>query len=394
MIIKNLFTSESVGVGHPDKLCDQISDAVLDAYLRQDTNARVAVETMASGKLIVVSGEITSTANVDIEKIVKDVFQRANQWNDEIQILINIQKQSPDIAQGVDLSNGEIGAGDQGIMFGFATNETAEYMPLALTLSHAILKEIENYRTNEVDLNQETQKFHQQIKSDMKSQVTVDYSGSKPIIDTVLVSVQHLDFANDNEEQEFKNFISYKIIKVVLNKYSFEQAKRILINPTGKFVIGGIVGDTGLTGRKIIMDTYGGAAKHGGGAFSGKDSTKVDRSAAYACRWIAKNLVAAGILPKVEIQVSYAIGIAEPTSIYVDTFGYGDNQYLQNIIQVINDVFDLRPSKIIQALELRKPIFEQTATFGHFGRNDLDLPWERLNKVEEIKTKFNQLMVK
>lgn len=394
MIIKNLFTSESVGVGHPDKLCDQISDAVLDAYLTQDTNARVAVETMASGKLIVVSGEITSTANVDIAKIVKDVFQRANQWNDEIQILINIQKQSPDIAQGVDLSNGEIGAGDQGIMFGFATNETAEYMPLALTLSHAILKEIENYRINEIDLNQENQKFHQQIKSDMKSQVTVDYSGSKPIIDTVLVSVQHLDFANDNEEQEFKNFISNKIIKVVLNKYGFEQAKRILINPTGKFVIGGIVGDTGLTGRKIIMDTYGGAAKHGGGAFSGKDSTKVDRSAAYACRWIAKNLVAAGILPKVEIQVSYAIGIAEPTSIYVDTFGYGDNQYLQNIIQVINDVFDLRPSKIIQALELRKPIFEQTATFGHFGRNDLDLPWERLNKVEEIKTKFNQLMVK
>ncbi|WP_036437920.1 methionine adenosyltransferase [Mycoplasmopsis gallinarum] len=394
MIIKNLFTSESVGVGHPDKLCDQISDAVLDAYLTQDINARVAVETMASGKLIVVSGEITSTANVDIEKIVKDVFQRANQWNDEIQILINIQKQSPDIAQGVDLSNGEIGAGDQGIMFGFATNETAEYMPLALTLSHAILKEIENYRINEADLNQENQKFHQQIKSDMKSQVTVDYSGSKPIIDTVLVSVQHLDFANDNEEQEFKNFISNKIIKVVLNKYGFEQAKRILINPTGKFVIGGIVGDTGLTGRKIIMDTYGGAAKHGGGAFSGKDSTKVDRSAAYACRWIAKNLVAAGILPKVEIQVSYAIGIAEPTSIYVDTFGYGDNQYLQNIIQVINDVFDLRPSRIIQALELRKPIFEQTATFGHFGRNDLDLPWERLNKVEEIKTKFNQLMVK
>ncbi|MGY5139237.1 methionine adenosyltransferase [Mycoplasmopsis gallinarum] len=394
MIIKNLFTSESVGVGHPDKLCDQISDAVLDAYLTQDINARVAVETMASGKLIVVSGEITSTANVDIEKIVKDVFQRANQWNDEIQILINIQKQSPDIAQGVDLSNGEIGAGDQGIMFGFATNETAEYMPLALTLSHAILKEIENYRINQADLNQENQKFHQQIKSDMKSQVTVDYSGSKPIIDTVLVSVQHLDFANDNEEQEFKNFISNKIIKVVLNKYGFEQAKRILINPTGKFVIGGIVGDTGLTGRKIIMDTYGGAAKHGGGAFSGKDSTKVDRSAAYACRWIAKNLVAAGILPKVEIQVSYAIGIAEPTSIYVDTFGYGDNQYLQNIIQVINDVFDLRPSKIIQALELRKPIFEQTATFGHFGRNDLDLPWERLNKVEEIKTKFNQLMVK
>ncbi|OAB49109.1 methionine adenosyltransferase [Mycoplasmopsis gallinarum] len=394
MIIKNLFTSESVGVGHPDKLCDQISDAVLDAYLTQDTNARVAVETMASGKLIVVSGEITSTANVDIEKIVKNVFQRANQWNDEIQILINIQKQSPDIAQGVDLSNGEIGAGDQGIMFGFATNETAEYMPLALTLSHAILKEIENYRINEADLNQENQKFHQQIKSDMKSQVTVDYSGSKPIIDTVLVSVQHLDFINDNEEQEFKNFISNKIIKVVLNKYGFEQAKRILINPTGKFVIGGIVGDTGLTGRKIIMDTYGGAAKHGGGAFSGKDSTKVDRSAAYACRWIAKNLVAAGILPKVEIQVSYAIGIAEPTSIYVDTFGYGDNKYLQNIIQVINDVFDLRPSKIIQALELRKPIFEQTATFGHFGRNDLDLPWERLNKVEEIKTKFNQLMVK
>ncbi|VEU78283.1 methionine adenosyltransferase [Mycoplasmopsis columbinasalis] len=385
---KILFTSESVGRGHPDKICDQISDAILDEFLKQDPHARVAIETMATGKMYVIGGEVASTVQVDYLKVAEKVVKQVGlNWDTQAQlensknclpIAINVVKeQSPDISQGVLQKDGEIGAGDQGIMFGYATNETKEYMPLAITLAHKILCLAEELRANN--------KF-KWARSDMKSQVTVDYTDSKhPKIDTVLVSIQHTE---DFVEQEFKDFIKTEIIAKVLQEYGFGLPERILINPTGRFVIGGSEGDCGLTGRKIIVDTYGGAARHGGGAFSGKDATKVDRSAAYAARWIAKNIVATGIVPKLELQISYAIGVAKPTSIAINTFGLVSSEVDEKILSAIDQFFDLRPAAIIRELDLRKPIYGKTAYFGHFGRDDLDLPWERLNKVSELKAFF------
>lgn len=373
MKYKKLFTSESVGQGHPDKVCDQISDSILDAYLSQDPKSKVAIETMASGNIVLVGGEVSSAASVDARKIAKNILEKLGYWNDSINLITDIKQQSSDIAQGVDLANDNIGAGDQGIMFGYATSETPSFMPLAITLAHELVKLADKLR--------QSGEF-KWAKADMKSQVTLDYSDpDQTKVDTVLLSIQH---AQEFDEVEFKDFIKNKIIKVVLAKYGFEQAKNILINPTGRFVIGGPIGDTGLTGRKIIVDTYGGASRHGGGAFSGKDCTKVDRSAAYACRWIAKNLVAARVADRVEIQVSYAIGVAEPVSISVYTFGT-EKIDRELIIEAVREIFDLRPASIIKELGLRRPIYAQTSYFGHFGRDDLDLPWERLDKVEKIK---------
>ncbi|WP_406616711.1 methionine adenosyltransferase [Mycoplasmopsis adleri] len=372
---KFLFTSESVGQGHPDKICDQISDAILDAYLKQDPYSRTAIETMASGNTIYITGEVASNATVDPKAIaIKTIKQIDEDYNKtDIKVICDLKKQSQDIAQGVILNEDEIGAGDQGIMFGYATNETPEYMPLAITLAHAIAK-----KANELRLNGQ----FKHAKSDMKSQVTIDYSDLKHTkVDTILFSCQHDENFN---EKEFKEFIKNNIFKAVLDKYHLEMPKHILINPTGRFVIGGIVGDTGLTGRKIIVDTYGGTAHHGGGAFSGKDATKVDRSAAYAARWITKNLVAAGVADKMEMQISYAIGVAKPISIMIETYGT-EKIAKDKIIEAIDALFDLRPRAIIHELNLRCPIYEKTAYFGHFGRDDLDLPWEKLNMVDKIK---------
>ncbi|AIA29393.1 S-adenosylmethionine synthetase [Mycoplasmopsis californica] len=373
MEYKKLFTSESVGQGHPDKVCDQISDTILDAYLVQDKYSRVAVETMASGKTLFISGEVSSTVTVDSSKIAENILKKLGYFTDELKIIVDIKQQSPDISQGVDLGDEEIGAGDQGIMFGYATNETPNFMPLAHTLAQELVKKADKLR--------QSGEF-KWAKADMKSQVTVDYTNpEKTTIDTVLLSIQHDENFN---ELEFKNFIKKFIITPVLAEYGFDKANKILINPTGRFVIGGPIGDTGLTGRKIIVDTYGGAARHGGGAFSGKDYTKVDRSAAYACRWIAKNLVASRLADRVEIQVSYAIGVAEPVSVSVYTFGT-EKVERQLIEEVVWKLFDLRPYEIIKNLKLRDIKYAPTSYFGHFGRQDLDLPWERLNKVEEIK---------
>lgn len=373
---KLLFTSESVGQGHPDKICDQISDAILDAYLKIDPYSRCAIETMASGNEIFIVGEVSSKALIDAKEIAKKTIEDIDDdyKNKSIKIYVNLKQQSSDIAQGVELENGEIGAGDQGIMFGYATNETKTYMPLAITLAHEICKLANNLRLN---------KEFKWAKSDMKSQVTIDLSNpNRDKVETILFSCQH---SENYDEKEFKNFIINRIIRPILDDYDLEMPKNIYINPTGRFVIGGIVGDAGLTGRKIIVDTYGGTAHHGGGAFSGKDATKVDRSAAYMCRYIAKNLVAANIADKVEIQVSYAIGIAKPISIFVDTYNTEkiDKKY---ILEIVDKVFDLKPSSIIKNLNLKNPIFAQTAYFGHFGREDLNLPWEKTDKVAQIKS--------
>ncbi|MGY6172365.1 methionine adenosyltransferase [Candidatus Mycoplasma pogonae] len=369
---KKLFTSESVGRGHPDKICDQISDAILDAILAKDPEARVACEVFASNHLIVIGGEITTVSKVDVIAVAWEVLESLGYKKGDFEIIPNINHQSPDISQGIVLEDGQIGAGDQGIMFGYATNETPEYMPLPIVLAHALAKEAETLRSK---------KQFPYAKADMKTQVTIDYTNAKPQIHTVLMSVQHDESYN---EAEFKDFIKNNIIYKIAEKYNLNKNFRVLINPTGKFVIGGPIGDAGLTGRKIIVDTYGGAAKHGGGAFSGKDATKVDRSAAYAARWVAKNLVAAGVADRLEIQLSYAIGWPEPISIAVDTFDTGKISD-ECILEIINHVFNLTPKGIIETLELKKPIYKHTAYFGHFGRNDLDLPWERLNKVDEIK---------
>ncbi|CCP24471.1 methionine adenosyltransferase [Mycoplasmopsis cynos] len=376
--MKKLFTSESVGKGHPDKLCDQISDAILDAYLTLDPSAKVAIETMASGHNIFIAGEVKSTANIYVIEIAINILKSLNYFTTQTSIITDIRKQSSDITMGVELENYEIGAGDQGIMFGYATNETDTYMPLAITLAHELVKKAETLRANG--------KF-KWAKADMKTQVTVDYSDpNQTKIDTVLMSVQH---STKYVENEFKNYIKNEIILPTLNEYNLSEPDKILINPTGQFTIGGPIGDTGLTGRKIIVDTYGGASRHGGGAFSGKDATKVDRSAAYAARWVAKNLVAAGVADRLEIQLSYAIGIAQPVSVMVETFGTEkiDNQ---TILSIIDEVFDLTPKGIIDVLELRKPIYAKTSYFGHFGRKDVEFPWEKLNRVEQIKTFINQ----
>ncbi|MGZ9414186.1 methionine adenosyltransferase [Mycoplasma sp. 5370] len=370
---KKLFTSESVGKGHPDKICDQISDGVLDAILKKDPDARVACEVMASNRLIIIGGEITTKTYVDVVKVAWNTVKKLGYSESDFTIVSNVNSQSPDINQGVDKKDGEIGAGDQGIMFGYATDETPEFMPLAITLAHALVKRAEELRVSH--------KF-KWAKSDMKSQVTIDYTDEKNIrIDTILMSIQH---DANYDENAFKSFIKEEIMLFISNKYNLNNDYKILINPTGKFTIGGPIGDAGLTGRKIIVDTYGGAAKHGGGAFSGKDYTKVDRSAAYAARWVAKNLVAAKVAKKIEIQLSYAIGISKPISINVNTFNTS-NYSDEFILEIIDKTFNLTPAGIINDLNLKQPIYQQTASFGHFGRNDLDLPWERLNKVNEIE---------
>ncbi|EIE40640.1 S-adenosylmethionine synthetase [Mycoplasmopsis canis UFG4] len=377
--MKKLFTSESVGKGHPDKLCDQISDSILDAYLTLDPASKVAIETMASGHNIFIAGEVQSNADIYVIEIAINILKSLGYFTSQTSIVTDIRKQSADIALGVNLENDEIGAGDQGIMFGYATNETKQFMPLAITLAHELVKRAENLRSNGA---------FQWAKADMKSQVTLDYTNeSKTEVDTVLMSIQH---SAKYDEKEFKSFIKNEIILPTLREYNLDEPKKILINPTGKFIIGGPIGDTGLTGRKIIVDTYGGASRHGGGAFSGKDATKVDRSAAYAARWVAKNLVAAELADRIEIQLSYAIGVAKPVSILIETFG--TEKVDKNIIeQVVTEIFDLTPKGIIRDLDLRKPVFAKTSYFGHFGRTDVEFSWEKLNKVDEIKSRVLEL---
>lgn len=374
-MIKNIFTSESVGKGHPDKICDQIADQILDKILEQDPDARSAIEVMASNRLIVIGGELSTSAYVDVVEQAWNVLLDLGYTYDDFSILSNVHAQSSDISQSVDKTNTtEIGAGDQGIMFGYATDETKTYMPLAIQVAHELVKTAEALRLNQTIKT---------IKSDMKSQVSIDYANpDKPQIDTVLMSIQHQD---QIDEKAFKEQILNLVIQPTINKYFPNQNNyQVYINPSGRFVIGGPIGDTGLTGRKIIVDTYGGASKHGGGAFSGKDYTKVDRSAAYAARWVAKNLVASGIAKKIEIQLSYGIGLTKPISIDVNTFNTSKYES-KKIIEIINQVFDLSPKGIIEALDLKRPIYYQTSFYGHFGRDDLDLPWEKLNKVDAIK---------
>lgn len=380
---KILFTSESVSEGHPDKVCDQISDAILDECLKQDKLSRVACECLASEQFLVISGEITTNAKFDYKevakKVINDIGYNKEEYgfsSDDIHYDIKIKKQSNDISQGI--ARGKVeeqGAGDQGIMFGYATNETKGYMPLAISIAHKLVR----YATN---LRKEG-KF-KYARPDMKSQVTIDYTNpNEPKIDTVLMSVQHDDNFN---EVEFKSYIYNEIMKKVVESFGFKDDFRYLINPTGRFVVGGPKGDVGLTGRKIIVDTYGGSARHGGGAFSGKDPSKVDRTAAYYARYIAKNLVAAGVADRLEVQLAYAIGVAEPVSISISTFKtshYSD----EIILDVINKFFDCRPGKIIEQFSLLEPAFNyrDISNYGHFGRNDLNLPWEKLDKVEDIK---------
>ena len=383
----HLFTSESVSCGHPDKLCDHISDAVLDACLKEDKYSRVACECYATTNLVIIGGEITTKANVDYEKIAREVIKEIG-YDDikkgldyktcEIKVLVKTQ--SPDIAMGVNRSDdlSVLGAGDQGIMFGYATNETEAYMPLAIFLSHRLVELATELRKNGE---------FKWARPDMKSQVTIDYTDiSNPRIHTILMSIQHDD---DFVEEEFKKYIKENIMDKVVEKYGFNLDYNYLINPTGRFVIGGPEGDVGLTGRKIIVDTYGGSAKHGGGAFSGKDYTKVDRSAAYALRHIAKNVVASGLADKCEIQIAYAIGKCEPISIMVDTFNtnHVDNDV---ILAAIKENFDLTPAGIINRLDLTTPRYSKLASHGHFGRLDLDLPWERLDYVDVLKTYLNK----
>ena len=371
---RNLFTSEAVSIGHPDHVCDMISDSVLDSCLREDKNARVACETMAKDDFIVLSGEISTTANINVEQIVKDTIKKIG-YTYTPRVLNLLSKQSPDIAQGVDVG----GAGDQGIMFGYANTETPEYMPLAITMAHDLVKLA-------TQLRQEG-KFRF-AGPDMKSQVTLEYvEGETTKVDTMLMSIQHME---DYNETEFKTFIQEEIMKKIAQKYNLNTDFKILINPTGKFVIGGPEGDAGLTGRKIIVDTYGGYAPHGGGAFSGKDPTKVDRSAAYMARYLAKNIVASGIAKECLIQLSYAIGVAQPISIYVDC--KGTNQVEEDkIIKAIYDHFDLSPKGIIDKLQLRNPIYSETCNGGHFGRkyldssNKIECSWEKIDSVNIFK---------
>ena len=382
MLEKVLFTSESVSEGHPDKIADQISDAVLDAALAVDPMSRVACEVFTTTNTVIVGGEITTKANLDYEKIARDTLIEIGYTNDEwgidahtcnVQVLVHTQ--SPDIAMGVDESSDtkDVGAGDQGIMFGFATNETKNYMPLAIEMAHALVKRATEHRKSGA---------FKWARPDMKSQVTIDYTdASNPKIDTVLMSIQHEE---SFDEAEFKDYVQNEIMFAVAKEFGMNTNFRVLINPTGRFVVGGPHGDAGLTGRKIIVDTYGGAARHGGGAFSGKDCTKVDRSAAYAARYVAKNIVAAGLADKCEIQLSYAIGVSEPISIAVETFGT-EKVEKQAITRAIREQFDLSPNGIINMLDLRKPQYKQVAAYGHFGRGELDVPWERLNKVNELK---------
>lgn len=387
---KLLFTSESVTEGHPDKICDQISDAILDALLAQDPMSRVACETAITTGLVLVMGEVTTKAQVDFQNIVRNTINEIG-YDDSDKgfdantcgVIVSLDKQSPDIAMGVDkaleakLTDSQIeaiGAGDQGMMFGYATNETDEYMPYPIYLAHRLSHQLSKVRKDG------TLPY---LRPDGKSQVTVEYNkAGEPIrIDAVVISSQH---SEDVSWEQIKKDIREKVIDPILPAELLDEDTKFYINPTGRFVIGGPNGDSGLTGRKIIVDTYGGWARHGGGAFSGKDCTKVDRSAAYAARYVAKNLVAAGLCDKAEIQLSYAIGVASPTSIRIDTFGTGKLPE-DKLVDIIRDNFDLRPAGIIQMLDLRRPIYKATAAYGHFGRSNLDLPWEKTDKAEELK---------
>jgi len=393
MMQKRLFTSESVTEGHPDKICDQISDAVLDALLEQDPMSRVACETAITTGLVLVMGEITTEGYVDIQKIVRDTIREIGYDRSEYGfdantcgVIVALDEQSKDIAMGVDqaleikehtMTDEEmdaIGAGDQGMMFGYASNETEELMPYPISLAHKLTKQLTKVRKDGT-INY--------LRPDGKSQVTVEYDeNGKPVhLNAVVLSTQH--DAEVSQEQLHKDIKKY-VFDVILPKDLVDEKTKFFINPTGRFVIGGPNGDSGLTGRKIIVDTYGGYARHGGGAFSGKDCTKVDRSASYAARYVAKNIVAAGLADKCEIQLSYAIGVAEPTSVMIDTFGTSQLPE-EELVTIVRAHFDLRPAGIIKMLDLRRPIYKQTAAYGHFGRNDLDLPWEKTDKVEALK---------
>ncbi|WP_172189988.1 methionine adenosyltransferase [Lentilactobacillus kribbianus] len=392
---RHLFTSESVSEGHPDKIADQISDAILDAILAKDPDARVACETSVTTGLVLVFGEISTTAYVDIQKVVRDTIKSIgyvdNKFGfdgDTSAVLVAIDEQSPDIAQGVDdaleMKEGaedpldQIGAGDQGLMFGYAINETPELMPLPISLSHHLMQRIAKVRKDgELDY----------LGPDAKAEVTVEYDDNgKPLrVDTVVLSTQHLpEVSLDQIRQDVRT----KVINEVIPTELLDDKTKYFINPTGRFVIGGPQGDAGLTGRKIIVDTYGGYAHHGGGAFSGKDATKVDRSASYAARYIAKNIVAAGLATEVEVQLAYAIGVAEPVSVSVNTFNTAKVSE-EKLTEAVRQLFDLRPAGIIKMLDLKRPIYKQTAAYGHFGRTDVDLPWEHLDKVDALKEYFN-----
>ncbi|MBQ3424243.1 MAG: methionine adenosyltransferase [Clostridia bacterium] len=378
--MRHFFTSESVTEGHPDKVCDQISDAVLDAILAQDPNAHVACECAATTGMVLVMGEISTDAYVPIDQIARDKiveigYDRAKYGFDghSCAVLVSVDAQSPDIAQGVDRADEEQGAGDQGMMFGYACDETEEYMPMAIALAHRLTRQLARVRKDG------TLPY---LRPDGKCQVTIEYEDDTPVrIDTIVVSAQHApDVA---QSQIYKDMIE-KVIRPVLPEGFLDEDTRYLVNPTGRFVIGGPQGDSGLTGRKIIVDTYGGYAHHGGGAFSGKDPSKVDRSGAYATRYVAKNLVAAGLARKCEVGVAYAIGVAEPVSVFVDSFSTGAVSD-ERLAEIVREHFDLRPAAIIRSLDLKRPIYAQTASYGHFGRTDLDLPWERLDRVGELK---------
>ena len=390
---KRLFTSESVTEGHPDKICDQISDAILDELMRQDPMSRVACETAITTGLVLVMGEITTKGYVDIQKVVRETireigYDRAKYGFDcdTCGVITALDEQSADIALGVDkaleakenkMTDEEIdaiGAGDQGMMFGYATNETEEFMPYPISLAHKLARKLTEVRKNG------TLKY---LRPDGKSQVTVEYdeNGKPSRLDAVVLSTQHdPEVSQEQIHEDIKKYV----FDTVLPQDMIDENTKFFVNPTGRFVIGGPHGDSGLTGRKIIVDTYGGYARHGGGAFSGKDCTKVDRSAAYAARYVAKNIVAAGLADKCEIQLSYAIGVAHPTSVMVDTFGTGKLSD-EKLVEIIRENFDLRPAGIIKMLDLRRPIYKQTAAYGHFGRNDIDVPWEKTDKVEILK---------
>ena len=388
---KKLFTSESVSEGHPDKVADQISDAILDAILTDDPNARVACETLVSTGLVMITGEISTTTYVDIQKIARDTIREIGYTRakygfdaDTCAVLVSIDEQSGDIAMGVDDSVefkqstedelDKIGAGDQGLMFGYAVNETPELMPLPISLSHGLTRKIAQLRK---------EKSLKYLRPDSKAQVTVEYDeNDKPSrVDAVVISTQHHP---DVSYEELYNDMIEKVVKEVIPAELLDEQTKYYINPTGRFVVGGPQGDAGLTGRKIIVDTYGGYARHGGGAFSGKDPTKVDRSASYAARYIAKNIVAADLADKCEVQLAYAIGVSHPVSISIDTFGSGKVSESE-LVKAVRELFDLRPAGIIQMLDLQRPIYKQTAAYGHFGRTDIDLPWEQTDKVDQLK---------